>query len=735
MKARLFLVITIAATMLWSCQFDDVLSTPSDGGVIRVTSSLTKAESTGETNESTTNDNFKSNEIIYVWADKTGDSDGYIKAWKLTANDDNGHFTGDSKAWPYDGSSLDFHALHGNFTEGELNNNWSSLTSLKHTVLDDQSSDENRRKSDLLYAEKTEATHGNNVELSFEHLLAKITVKLDLKNSKGITKEDFENASVSILGIQPEATFNRSSQTAPTSGGGAIDIKAGTIPQPDNMDSEAYYAGSAIVPLQTIAANSSLIQISLKDRIFIYKASATTTFQKGQEYTYTLTIRGRQITGTLSVSPFDTADEESISFNDYFDYLADLKNRNYLGSSSAPHDLSYDYNGMMNTANCYVVTHPGYYKIPLVYGNAIKNGATNAIAYGIKDGSRISSTFVNHLGNQITDPYIYNNKDNSNVNLSAGSAELVWQDAQNLISTIDLCDESKYIKFEITKENIEQGNAVIAVKDEAGTIMWSWHIWVTNKNVYETVPIQTVALTNLTTQKTYNFMPVTLGLDDDEPEQPNCTYYQWGRKDPFCPSTATKNNKILYDISGATISFSTESSIVTTEESIKKPQTFYTAPSNSYDWNSTTYFDYWNAENVNNTNMNDNKVEKTVYDPNPAGFKMPSPDAFTGFTANGSNQNDKNDKTKWNVERTTIDKGYSFYTQGWQIGPINFWWATGFRAYDTGFSGNIGNGCDYWTAGPHTNSRGRSFHFCVDHISPQSANYRAYGFCVRPVSE
>ena len=101
--------------MLWSCQFDDVLSTPSNEGVIRVTSSLTKAESTGGTTESTTNDNFKNNEIIYVWARKTdgGSTDDYIKAWELTATDTNGIFSGDSKAWPYDGKSLDFHALHG----------------------------------------------------------------------------------------------------------------------------------------------------------------------------------------------------------------------------------------------------------------------------------------------------------------------------------------------------------------------------------------------------------------------------------------------------------------------------------------------------------------------------------------------------------------------------------------------------------------------------------------------
>ena len=120
MKARLFLTISIAATMLWSCQFDDVLRTPSNDGVIRVTSTLTKTESaSGTTTNSPTNDNFKNREIIYVWADKTNSTDDYIKTWKLTANDDKGHFDddGNSKTWPDDGSSLNFHALHGHFTE------------------------------------------------------------------------------------------------------------------------------------------------------------------------------------------------------------------------------------------------------------------------------------------------------------------------------------------------------------------------------------------------------------------------------------------------------------------------------------------------------------------------------------------------------------------------------------------------------------------------------------------
>ncbi|MBR5856672.1 MAG: fimbrillin family protein, partial [Bacteroidales bacterium] len=35
----------------------------------------------------------------------------------------------------------------------------------------------------------------------------------------------------------------------------------------------------------------------------------------------------------------------------------------------------------MNTANCYIVDAPGYYKLPLVYGNAIKDGSYNTVSY------------------------------------------------------------------------------------------------------------------------------------------------------------------------------------------------------------------------------------------------------------------------------------------------------------------------------------------------------------------
>ena len=64
-----------------------------------------------------------------------------------------------------------------------------------------------------------------------------------------------------------------------------------------------------------------------------------------------------------------------------------------------------------NTANCYVVSAPGTYIFPIVYGNAIKNGAVNTDAYrkNQSDATNLIWEFKNHLGNAITSPRIQDN--------------------------------------------------------------------------------------------------------------------------------------------------------------------------------------------------------------------------------------------------------------------------------------------------------------------------------------
>ena len=408
-----------------------------------------------------------------------------------------------------------------------------------------------------------------------------------------------------------------------------------------------------------------------------------------------------------------------------------------------------------NTANCYVVNSKGTYSIPLVYGCAIKNGQANIIAYGkgtYEGNTYNSSTFKRHDDEPISNPYL---KDNG---ITVDGAELLWQEVQGMITEVKVQDGK--IVFTIG-DNIAQGNALIAAKAN-GTIVWSWHIWVTDRDINDTVPIQTVAVSG-TSQHTYNFMPVPLGWVDQSEDissrtftvtliqqQSNqtstamvnqagqstssgtCPYYQWGRKDPFCPSDGTTSDvdKTLYDKSGNTVAFNSESGRVSTGISIQNPTTYYYS-SDSWDWNSTTYYDYWNATNGETTTLNDNEVVKTVYDPNPVGFKMPSPDAFTGFTQDGSNK--RISPSSCNVESSTINNGYKFYTQGWKKGPTDFWRANGLL--DSGLLGGVGKCGDYWSAGPYSNSTGRNLDFYDTYVHPQDFKKRAYGFSVRPVSE
>ena len=415
----------VMTPLLGSCAADDVVGDAGrDGCDIILDPAITVTSVTKAVDGRTSSNQFETGEEVWLWAMKKGTSTEYIKAWQLKANGSGGFTSVNSSAkyWPSDGSALEVYALHGNFknsTISEGTTSWSSLTALTHTVEDDQSSDVNKRLSDLLYSHPSSAVSPNSgsVQLTFDHLLAMITVQLDLSGSQGIEASELDDAEVSLTNMLTTGDFNSANVSniitngvSANASGTRKEIKAGVIKQPSAMTSTAYEVGSAIVPLQEFGAtNNNKITIKLTDNRSFSYTPANVTLGKGNEYIYTLKIIGKQISGTLSVSPFETADKP-ISFKDKFDYLADLKNRAYLGNPDAPHDLSYDYNGQMNTANCYVVTHPGYYKLPLVYGNAIKNGAPNAIAYGEGTGS---TTFVNHLDLQIKDPYIYNNK-NSN---------------------------------------------------------------------------------------------------------------------------------------------------------------------------------------------------------------------------------------------------------------------------------------------------------------------------------
>ena len=345
------------------------------------------------------------------------------------------------------------------------------------------------------------------------------------------------------------------------------------------------------------------------------------------------------------------------------------------GTVEHPYNLS-NRNGstpVENTANCYVVGASGTYSFPLVYGNAIKNGGNNEAAYtSTKTGKGVLKRFVNHQG-EITSPYINDN------GCEAKSAELVWQDALSLITDIRLVGEgsSAYVSFNVEKETIQQGNAVIAVKDESGQILWSWHIWVTDEDINAVQEI-----TNHR-EKKYKLMSVDLGWcnsgdkiynarkvkvkfsqkgsnktkmitisqekHEEAQKKGNAPYYQWGRKDPFLPSRGTFSmfNKIWYNAEGKESQANPKLTVFPTGKDcitygIQHPDEM-NGRKNMHDYNNL-----WNMNCLTNSVPKDIKFTKTIYDPSPVGFHLPNKETFTGFTTTGEATSNPNQiKGSW----------------------------------------------------------------------------------------
>ena len=450
-----------------------------------------------------------------------------------------------------------------------------------------------------------------------------------------------------------------------------------------------------------------------------------------------------------------------------------LKNAPAVGSASAPYDLSiHDHNGATtarNTANSYVISAPGYYRIPLVYGNAIKNGATNSSSYissapptmyGSAD--MILHNFKDHDNQNITDPWI--EKTNGGANAGVNGAKIVWADEANLVhlsaSPIKQDGGNAYLDFEVKQTDIKSGNAVVAVT-KGGTVVWSWHLWFAPKDALDKIevtnhqnvkyyftkealgwkPIQWSGSTyssartvkvkveqTVANNGTKQEAVINITQNPGRVKQGATTLYQFGRKDAFPGVDASKlaTNSHFTENAGDNMSIM---------NGIQHPDFYYIGGSN---WNSNYgYYNLWSADNtvIGGSNVgNDNLVVKTVYDPSPVGFKMPANNAFTGFTADGKNEGTMNvDGT--DVKQTFSNNfGHNFWTSSSKTATINFP-ASGFRFSNGGALNDVGNGGYYWSAVPNGLNNGCDLLFHFFNVVPLSNDARSFGFAARPVSE
>lgn len=417
-----------------------------------------------------------------------------------------------------------------------------------------------------------------------------------------------------------------------------------------------------------------------------------------------------------------------------------LKTATVKGSVDKPYDLStLGEAESQTTANCYVVNAPGVYSLPLYYGNSRENGKDNESAY------KYTATLTDKLGTF----YKHSGTISSGAISGANDAVLVWSDAFNIFHDIKLDAGKKNLLFSVDRQNIQQANAVLAVRNSSGTILWSWHIWITEHDIYGT----TYTLDDYSNSATkYRLMMHNIGWVDEKtvyylerntpltftqymadnttaspaPTRPlsinqlgatydfkdgGSLYYQWGRKDPM-PALRNRSETKPTDmrnlqLGDAKYKYQIVTGQSTIQNSIQNPYVFYAYGSNPYNWCSSLdvnkiYPNLWD----NNSPTTDNTTStKTVYDPSPRGFKIPPAQAFRIFF-NENTPNSTGQKTTANLNGKIKDDSHPYifilYSQKNKKGSAIEIIATGQRSDRPSLGGGIGGlwamgGIYFWT--------------------------------------
>lgn len=404
---------------------------------------------------------------------------------------------------------------------------------------------------------------------------------------------------------------------------------------------------------------------------------------------------------------------------------------------------------IQNTANSYLISAPGYYRIPLVYGNAVKGGTTNESSYKTAHtGTDVLSNFKDHLGNDITTPYI----NVQNASNPATQASIVWMDQQALVDGLSVTNDGNksFVNFHVSAANIKNGNAVIAVKSADGTIMWSWHLWFDHSDALSTIACTNHEGDNFKVTKNilgytiYKWKStsyesprvarmkieqevgngakksayITITQSPYAEKEYSTALYQFGRKDAF-PGTNTLYESTFVENGGDNISI---------VNAIQNPGTFYT---DGNTWGTEyRYFNLWSMQTTSQTDASKTLV-KTVYDPCPVGFSMPPVKTFSGVTTTGTtntNNKDINALGDW-------DQGWHFYAKDSSSPSTIYYPAIGSRTAKEGKLYGVKDRGYYWVGVPSSTSAGNNLDIRNTIVIPANNLNRAVGCSIRPVAQ
>lgn len=329
---------------------------------------------------------------------------------------------------------------------------------------------------------------------------------------------------------------------------------------------------------------------------------------------------------------------------------------------------------------------------------------------------------------------------NSTTKVDFDYARLVWQDAQGLVKAVGGNTSAGVVVVDLNAG--VSGNCVVAaVKGE--TIVWSWHLWVTNYKPNE----QPIVYTNTSNAVTYTMMDRHLGAMSATAGDSKCfgLYYQWGRKDPFVSSDGMIsdvpikiydiNNKILPERTIDLDYSKQENNAVNVDLAIANPDAFIYY-SNTPD--GATFKDWYTfSQSVQNNDLWGYTTKyKTIYDPCPEGWRIAPKEAY-GFRNLYSKEGSLTtggayDSTKpWYWDDTT-DCG--FYYKDPSNGVKYFFPMSGKRDGSSGAISGVGGTADIWNPDPSS-----KYAMCqmIAFGNPASMTglNRNYGFSIRCVHD
>ena len=212
-------------------------------------------------------------------------------AWSVG---DDGALTNTGDAIYYGDGAATITAYH------PFNDDWDENKGYAFSVSTDQSSEENYRNSDLLWATATSSKTETAVPLTFTHKLAKINVTLVPEKSG----DKLNGATISIYNTKISTTFNPTTGVVSDATGEPQEIIAGVTAY------DVYTASAIVIPQEV---SGKFIKITHEGKTYYYTLASSKELEAGHSYSYTLTVKDKQLINTgSSINPWNPDSEEGV---------------------------------------------------------------------------------------------------------------------------------------------------------------------------------------------------------------------------------------------------------------------------------------------------------------------------------------------------------------------------------------------------------------------------------------